>query len=197
MDLFKKPLNRNNVISMVAKKIYSSRILNNSHRGDIVEMMVLSSLGTDWKFVGLGWHPWDLQRGSGSNRVRIQVKQCAALQLWGLTKKLILKFGWKKKAPAYFFRDNPTEDIEPEGWFCDIFVFGIHLENDKNKADQVNPKQWKFLVIPTSELEQGLDSMVLEKALKRWQLITLLELSKSVDLAIKKTNGAKHETMSE
>lgn len=77
--------NRDDITEMVKSNIYSSRILNNAHRGDVIEMMVLSALGEDWKFVGLGWHPWDLESGSGSERVRIQAKQCAALQLWGPT----------------------------------------------------------------------------------------------------------------
>ena len=48
---------------MVAENFFSGRILNNAHRGDVVEIIVQSALGADWKFVGLGWHPWDLQRG--------------------------------------------------------------------------------------------------------------------------------------
>lgn len=50
---------RNEIIEMVAQNMYSGRIINNAHRGDIVEMMVLSALGNDWNLVGLGWHPWD------------------------------------------------------------------------------------------------------------------------------------------
>ena len=184
MELSKIQPSRDDVISMVAKNMYSPRILNNAHRGDVVEMIVLSALGADWKLVGLGWHPWDLQRGTGSERVRIQVKQTAALQLWGPTKNLSLKFGWKKKAPEYFSRDNPGEQIEPEGWFCDVFIFGLHLERDKDRADQVDPNQWKFLVIPASDLKRGRDSMVLNKALKRWQPVTWFQLLESVRLAI-------------
>jgi len=121
--------------------------------------LVLASLGSDWEMVSLGWHPWDLQYKSGTHRVRIQVKQCAALQLWGPTKKLSIHFGWKTKAPDYFERDNPNESIESEGWFCELFVVGLHLEND-NSADQVDPKQREFLVIPTTDLKTGQNSMV-------------------------------------
>ena len=82
----KNTISRDRVLSMVANRIYGGTVLNNSHRGDVVEMMVLAALGSDWKFVGLGWHPWDLQRGSGADRVRIQVRQSAAMQIWGPTK---------------------------------------------------------------------------------------------------------------
>ena len=115
---------RSEMIQMVAKQMYSGRILNNAHRGDVVEMMVLAALGPEWKHVGLGWHPWDLQRGHGPSRVRVQVKQTAAVQLWGDTVSRVLRFGWKPNPPSYFERDNPREDIESAGWFCELFVFG-------------------------------------------------------------------------
>ena len=121
---------RDHILQSISDNMYSGRVLNNSHRGDVVEMMVLSALQPEWNFVGLGWHPWDLQRGTGDNRLRIQVKQSAALQLWGPTKRPAISFGWSKKAPDYFKRDNPGESIESEGWFCEIFVVGIHSGTD-------------------------------------------------------------------
>lgn len=181
-------LKRDDIISMVAQRMYSSKILNNAHRGDIVEMMVLSALGSEWDLVGLGWHPWDLQRGTGSNRIRIQVRQCAARQLWGFTKNMKLQFGWKKNPPSYFHRDNPGEQIESEGWFCDLFIFGLHLIKDES-ADQVDPKQWEFLVIPTSDLEYGRNSMVLSKALDKWEPIQWSDLRKNVESTISNTSG--------
>jgi len=168
---------------MVSRCMYSGRILNNSHRGNLVEMMVLSALGDDWKMVSLGWHPWDLQRGEGQNRIRIQVKQCAALQLWGKTKKLQINFGWKDKPPEYFERDNPGEKIEAEGRFCELFVIGLHLVAD-NTVDQVDPKQWEFLVIPTTDLTERNKTMVLTKALTRWNRIKWGNLRSTVEAAI-------------
>lgn len=189
MTILKTPPSRDEIITMVVDNMYSDRILNNAHRGDVAEMIVLSALGPGWRSVGLGWHPWDLQRGSGSERVRIQVKQCAALQLWGKTKRLGLKFGWKKKAPDYFAKYNPGEKIESEGWFCDLFVFGLHLEENINKADQLDPKQWKFLVIPTNDLKRGQDSMVLTEALKRWRPVIWCDLLDEVECAIESAVG--------
>jgi len=172
---------REEVIQMVAKQMYSECILNNAHRGDLVEMMVLSALGEDWRFVGLGWHPWDLQRGHGENRIRIQVRQLAALQLWGPTKKMTLQFGWKQNPPSYFRRDNPNEAIEDEGWFCELFVFGLHRVTSREKADQADPAQWEFLVVPTDDLKRGQSSMILERALLRWQPVSWSELSAEVN----------------
>jgi hypothetical protein len=146
--------------------------------------MVLEALGDEWRLVGLAWHPWDLQRGSAKDRVRIQVKQTAALQLWGKTKVPTLSFKWHKEPPEYFARDNPGEAIEDAGWFCELFVFGIHSGTDPETVDQVDPQQWEFLVVPTSELERGASSMVLTKALARWTPVGWGELRGAVRVAI-------------
>ncbi len=177
---------REEVIQSVAKTMYSGGILNNTHRGDVVEVMILAALSPEWKFVGLGWHPWDFQRGSGNSRVRMQVKHSAALQLWGKTLKPGLSFGWRDKPPSYFEQDNPGEFIESEGWFCEIFVFGIHQQVDRTTVDQADPGQWSFLVIPTCDLRPRTNSMVLTKALKMWPLIPWGELRRAVDQTIER-----------
>ena len=174
-------LSREELIQLAARNVFSGKVLNNAHRGDIVEAMVLAALGDGWRLVGLGWHPWDLQKGSGDSRVRIQVKQCAALQLWGETKKPSLSFGWKIDAPSYFEHDNPGEKIEPEGWFCDLFVFGVHRGKDLTTVDQADVGQWEFLVIPVTDLKPKTKSMSLHRALQRWSLIRWPELRNSVE----------------
>ena len=177
---------RDEILRLVLNHLYSGKTLNNSHRGDVVEMMVMAALGEDWKFVGLGWHPWDLQRGSGDDRVRIQVKQSAALQLWGATVNQVLSLNWSDKAPSYFARDNPGEAIEEEGWFCELFIFGIHQEGNIDLVDQVDPRQWKFLVVPTCDLKRGAKSITLRKALQKWPLYSWIDLADAVEEAIKK-----------
>lgn len=62
--------------------------MDNRERGDYAEQLVLSALGPDWKWVGLGWKPWDLERNYGERRVRIQVKQSAMAQFWQRPEKL-------------------------------------------------------------------------------------------------------------
>lgn len=116
---------------MLIENLYSAKILNNSHRGDFVEMLVLDALGHEWRYVGLRWHVWDLQRGEGKVRARIQVKQCAARQLWGKTKRMTFQFPWSDRVPVYIRRDYPHEAIEEEGWFCELFVVGVHAVEDE------------------------------------------------------------------
>ena len=172
---------RQDILQRMVDYMYSPPIINNAHRGDVVKMMVLEALGDKWKHVGLGWHPWDLQRGDGQDRVRIQVKQTAAVQLWGNTVQRTLNFGWKPKPPRYFRRDNPGEDIEDEGWFCDFFIFGLHDGTDRARMDQADPMQWSFMVIPTTDLKPKTNSMQLSKARQRWTPVEWQQLRHEVE----------------
>jgi len=184
---------RKEVISKVSDTIFSGRVLNNSHRGDVVEMMVAMALGAEWCFVGLGWHPWDLQRGAGDDRVRIQVKQSAALQLWGPTKVPTVSLNWSARPPSYFRRDNPDELIEAEGWFCELFVVGIHSEKDAAIADQCDPQQWRFSVIPTPDLKEGAKSITVNRIIARWPPVEWGQLKQSVDKAVRVLALAQYE----
>jgi hypothetical protein len=166
---------------LLIDKLYSHRILNNSHRGDFVEMMVLDALGPEWRHVGLGWNVWDLQRGTGKDRARIQVKQCAARQLWGKTRCMTFQFPWSDRATAYIARDFPHEAIEKEGWFCELFVVGVHAVEDEVLCDQTDPSQWEFMVVASRELKHGRSSMTLRKALKRWPVVPLAGLKSMVE----------------
>jgi hypothetical protein len=69
--------------------LFGADTLDNSMRGVFIEAVVFHALigrdgaqglGMRWRHVGLGWGPWDLQRGSshGGDRVRVQVKAKAA-----------------------------------------------------------------------------------------------------------------------
>jgi hypothetical protein len=169
---------------MVIEKLYSQRILNNSHRGDFVEMMVLDALGPEWRHVGLGWNIWDLQRGNGRERARIQVKQCAARQLWGKTKCMTCQFPWSDHAPAYIRREFPNEALEKDGWFCELFLVGVHDIEDEELCDQTDPSQWRFMIVPAWELTRGQCSMTLSKAMKPWPLIPLAELKSAVEIKL-------------
>jgi hypothetical protein len=166
---------------MLIERLYSQRILNNSHRGDFVEMMVLDALGPEWRHVGLGWNIWDLQRGTGKDRVRIQVKQCAARQLWGKTKCMTFQFPWSNQVPPYVHRDYPNEAFEKDGWFCELFIVGVHAIEDENLCDQTDPSQWQFMIVPSRELKRGQSSMTLSKAVKRWPPVSFAQLKSAVD----------------
>ena len=91
------------------------------------------------------------------------------------------QFSWSKKSPEYFSRDNPNETIEPEGYFCELFIHGLHLVDDWNVADQRDVNQWQFSVVPVSELSDKRSSMVLHKAIEKWPPVSFDALKEKVD----------------
>ncbi len=167
---------RSEILRLLTQEVYGSPILNNAHRGDVVEMMVAHALGPSWRFCGLGWHPWDFESSIDGSRIRIQVKQSAREQLWGVSKRVTLQFGWKEKAPSYFSQNNPGVPIEDKGRFCEILIIGVHEETGVG-ADQLDSQQWRFFVIPEREIAPKIKSMALHVARKRWTPVALSELA--------------------
>jgi hypothetical protein len=126
--------------------------MDNCERGQYAEQLVLTALGDGWKWVGAGWHPWDIESTSAAERVRIQVRQSAMRQLWKRPKHLKPSFETRTKPkPSYTERDHPGILIEKEGRFCEIFIFAWHGIDDAS-CDQRLPEQWQFFVLPERAL---------------------------------------------
>ena len=137
------------IIAILGKRLYDRPVMDNRDRGAYAEQLVGKALSREWRWVGLGWHPWDFQRGKGKTRLRIQIKQSASQQIWTPRKLQTRTFmiPIRKKAPSYFERDNPGEHIESCGHFCELFVFAWHGVHGAS-CDQRDPYQWDFFVIP-------------------------------------------------
>lgn len=136
------------LIGALAKRLYDRPVMDNRERGAYAEQLVASALDRSWRWVGLGWHPWDFERGSGERRLRIQVKQSAAKQIWVPRGVKTRSFSIPiRKKPSFFERDNPGEHIEEKGHFCEIFVFAWHGVAGAS-CDQRDPCQWAFYVVP-------------------------------------------------
>jgi len=129
--------------------------MDNTMRGIWCEYMVAEALGTECKTVGFGWNAWDLQIGeSGADlpdRIRIQVKNNARMQVWNAgTKRLsdaTFSLPWRRR-PDYFERYTPGVPCEAEGFLCDVFILCHHPETDGTSADQRDPSQWEFYILP-------------------------------------------------
>ncbi|MCX6781595.1 MAG: hypothetical protein NTW66_00505 [Candidatus Magasanikbacteria bacterium] len=140
------------IISGLADRLYNQPIMNNSDRGNYAEQLVASALGKLWKPVGSGWHLWDFEGRVREKRIRIQVKQSAARQLWTPKKKPSHAFSVEaKNRPDYILRDHPKEKIEGYGRFCEIYIFAWHGIGGE-RCDQRIPEQWIFFVVPEKSL---------------------------------------------
>jgi len=137
-------------------RLYNRKVMDNRERGSFAEAMVWQALGIAdpaWDWVAEGWHPWDFQKGKDTKRIRIQVRQSAAKQLWTPRRKVVPAFSTKikNKPPSYFERDHKGELIEASGRFCEIFIFAWHGIFDET-CDQRDPLQWTFYVVPEKSL---------------------------------------------
>ena len=145
--------------------LFGANTLDNAMRGLFIEAVVFDALirqdletGIDerWRHVGLGWGPWDLQRGTAQrgDRVRVQVKTKAAKQHWKPQKEHepIYDLGLSKKemTPSYFTRDFPAEtygDCEASGYRTDFFLLAWHAAEA-----QSNPNNYSYFVVPADDL---------------------------------------------
>lgn len=153
-----------------ARVLFGSKILNNAIRGHYIEALAFDalqrhdqehSLPLRWRYVGLSWGPWDLQRGTAQdkNRVRIQVRAKASQQLWepGTPSRQEYDLGWKnsKKLPKYFARDfDPLliGECELVGYRTDLFLLAWHGPNPATDAvirgdDQSDPNNYDYFIL--------------------------------------------------
>jgi len=134
---------------------FGTHLLDNTVRGLWCEFMIAEALGPECSAVGLGWHPWDLQIGpdaaSMPERIRIQIKNSAALQSWnvasGTRTKCSYSLTWRRP-PAYFSAYFPHTPCEDAGFLCDVFVLCHHPVEDPERADHRDPTQWRFFLVP-------------------------------------------------
>ena len=141
------------VIEGVIETHYRKPLLNNTHRADYVEVMIVQTLGEGWSLVSRErpWAPWDLER---DDKVRLEVKQCAALQPWsgniGAPNPNSPRYDiahrkepWTKGGEfPYYIPGRPA----------DIYVFAWHPVKDLEIADHRIAEQWEFFVIPEYRL---------------------------------------------
>lgn len=139
----------------MAQEAFGTRLMENSMRGIWCEYMIAEAIGPQCRPVSAGWHAWDLEVGDAGagfpERIRIQVKNSARLQTWNVRsgKSSDCKFDLKyRKRPAGFEQTNPGMACEETGFLCDLFILCLHDCEDWRTADQTDPFQWKFYLLP-------------------------------------------------
>jgi len=144
------------IIASLAARLYDRKIMDNRERGDYAEQLVASQIGGSWKWVGIGWHPWDFETADGGERLRMQVRQSAAKQIWprpeGYDPSEQRFATTIKPKPSFAEKHNPGLEIEEYGRFCEIYVFAWHGEQSE-KSDHRDPGQWVFFLLPEKALE--------------------------------------------
>ena len=135
----------NQVLDMVMEP-YKKKIINNVHRGDVVECIVKLALGDGWVLMsekGDPWSAWDCE-SDDDTPFRIQIRHSCEAQLWRkASAKRTFKFGKAK---------NRASDVYVYGWN------GLTVDDGVNQMD---PSQWEFFVVSENDLPRDQGSLVL------------------------------------
>lgn len=121
-------------------------LLTNTTRGVLAEYIVATALGIhDRKRVE--WDQYDLE----INGVKVEVKSAAYVQAWKQTRLSKIVFGIR---PAKGW-DARTDTFATIAQRCaDVYVFCLLAGKEGEQIDPLDVAQWKFYVLPKSELDR-------------------------------------------
>lgn len=147
MLLSKSSLTPARVIAEIIQS-YQQRVMNNVHRSEYVEAIVVLALRESGWIRMKPWNGWDCEHESG---LRLEVKQSAAAQTWGGGENR--RFPRFDIAPrkGFWEADETWVPLSEPGRLADIYVFAWQGEEGE-KADQCDPARWEFYVIPERDL---------------------------------------------
>ena len=137
------------IIESIMDTHYRKALLNNVHRADYVEAMIVLALDERWLLISRDWDwaPWDLERDDG---VRLEVKQSAAQQSWKTHDPQANRSFDIAQRNGYWDQESRWHDGRAR--YADIYLFAWHPELDRNIADHRCASQWRFFVIPEHQL---------------------------------------------
>ena len=133
---------------------FKRKIMNNVLRGAYVECLIAEQCGPDWMLtweLEHDWAAWDLEHTPTG--MRIEIKNSARRQSWHTgTESPPAPPRFTVKWPKEYW--NGTHYVQvPEGTQpTDVYIFAWHAEGRQGVADQRNPDQWQYYVVPTSLL---------------------------------------------
>lgn len=123
-----------------------SNVLDNSLRGIIGEYIVHRAVGGVCKH-RINWDACDVEMEDGT---KIEVKVSGYIQSWSQKKPSTLVFDISKKDP-WIASENRYLGYKCR--YADVWVFAVHAESTRDKADPFNLAQWQFLVTTSSWLD--------------------------------------------
>ncbi len=114
--------------------LFDTTVMQNNLRVLYVEAMVDVLLGPEWRSTGGDWAGWDLEHENGT---RVEVKQSARKQTWGVSKS-VPRFDIR--AASGHYPDGVTYVKNSSGErLADFYMFAWH-----EGSDQRVPEQWEF-----------------------------------------------------
>jgi hypothetical protein len=125
---------------------FGYRLVMNTHRGLVAEVIVRAALSTEWRrYCSANWKGWDFEHSTGC---RLEVKQSAAQQTWPPPRKQRAPIFYIRKKSGYY---EGADWVEKPGRLADVYVFAYHPTLGEH-ADHRDVFQWQFHIIATDQL---------------------------------------------
>jgi hypothetical protein len=130
-----------------------SDLVSNATRGRLAEFIVAKALGISTAGVRDEWRAYDLL--IEPEGIKVEVKSAAYLQAW-----------FQKKLSPISFLTPETHAFDPDTGkhaleamrVADVYVFAVLAHENKRTLNPMYLDQWKFWVVPTSELNARMRS---------------------------------------
>lgn len=124
----------------------SSNLLDNTRRGLLAEYLVGLALDCATDTGRREWDPYDLKTAEGT---RIEVKSASYLQSWCQAKPSDIRFGIAETLGW----DTATGTYSPVvGRWADVYVFCLFTEQNRQLANPLDTRQWRFFVAATRRI---------------------------------------------
>jgi hypothetical protein len=153
-----------------------SDVLSNRNRSIFAEFLVGAALGVLDK-PRVEWDAVDLRYGKWA----IEVKSSAYCQSWAQSKPSAIQFSIRK---AVFWNAQTGKYEGEPARSADLYVFCLHTEQEKSRANVLNVSSWVFYVLATDTLNREcpeVKSMSLKAVSRLANPCTWSELREAVD----------------
>ncbi len=120
--------------------------LDNSFRGIVAEYLVHNAVGGA-SIHRVNWDAYDVEMNDGT---KVEVKSSGYVQSWSQKKPSVILFDISKKDP---WKASENQYLGYKCRYADIWVFAVHAEKDRDKADPFDLSQWQFLVTTSDWLD--------------------------------------------
>jgi hypothetical protein len=128
----------------------SSDLLNNAMRGKIAEFIVAKALGIDTGSVRNEWDAYDLLY---NGKIKVEVKASSYVQSWHSDKRANSTIQFTiRSTKAWTVEGFRSESVRQS----DMYIFCIHAERVKSKANPMLLEQWEFYPVLTKDITDKL-----------------------------------------
>ena len=139
-------ISTDDVIAKVTASAFGQPLVTNVMRGHVVEAMIALALEPEWRWCSGDYAAWDFERADG---LRMEVRQSAYQQSWVHAPHVKISRRFDIEPREYAWEGAYRKELT--GRAAHVYVFAYHDVRD-GTADQRDPGQWAFYVVPTTTL---------------------------------------------